>query len=291
MQKYDMTDVDFLSSLSIEAIGDTVSALRECGLLKLPYTEFAIEYPIDLEFLIAGPKPCLCRDDGSKIQPGSEEHYARLRVECLASDPDETIADAVVGMERTLWGRAPEIFTSVDETPGEALVRYRDLRKRHSTSPMLLTVRGKMGASGDRTYDIDHDSLTAISLENISIATGRPHALQAVLVLLTALATRGAQKVEKANKRAALGIGNKDNRKFEYITKIQIDPAFVEDDLVNPPGTGTHRSPHLHLRAAHYRHQRFGAGNLQTKLIFIQATIVRADSQYVATRKSYRVLH
>lgn len=109
--------------------------------------------------------------------------------------------------------------------------------------------------------------------------------LKALLIVL--LATKNADKNTVENKLAKLGIGkkHKTSRSFASTTTISL-PTCMHDDEHHPP-KGIKVTPHL--RRGHVRHQHFGAGNENVKMIWIAPVFVNADPDFVATRKRYMI--
>lgn len=101
--------------------------------------------------------------------------------------------------------------------------------------------------------------------------------------LIMALVTKNVEKETTSNKRAKLGIGKKENREYEYITRINL-PHNLQAEY-----NATGRTIKPHLRRGHSRHQHYGQGNEKIKMIFIQPVFVNADDEYVETRKAYKI--
>jgi hypothetical protein len=119
-----------------------------------------------------------------------------------------------------------------------------------------------------------------------SIFGAYPHIAE---LLITLLATRNAIKDTEHNKAARLGIGGKkpgSTRRYEYVTTIGV-PTDLEDDDKHAT-VGKAKAPHL--RRGHIRRQHYGPGGQFLKRVWIEPVFVKADREFVATRKAYNLV-
>ena len=108
----------------------------------------------------------------------------------------------------------------------------------------------------------------------------------AAIVLIECLAASNTDKKIVNNKRARLGIGAPENRKYSRITYLDLP----RQASARPDSDGSEQEPRhvrMHLRRGHPRHQHFGKGNAQVKRIWIAPTFVNVDDDY-QPREEYR---
>lgn len=105
-------------------------------------------------------------------------------------------------------------------------------------------------------------------------------------VLVVSLATKQITKSRAPNKLAKLGIGKSGRKsRHSYTTTISA-PNSGTLPTEHESGRGPMRP---HLRRGHVRAQHYGPNNSMVKKIFVEATFVNTDKEFVSIRDHYNV--
>jgi hypothetical protein len=105
------------------------------------------------------------------------------------------------------------------------------------------------------------------------------------MILIVLLATRNAVKETVHNKCAALGIGKRGDRRFEYVTTISLPKHMEEHHESARPGS----QKSAHLRRGHVRNQRHGPKLSFVRAQWIEPVFVNADKEWVSQRERYNI--
>jgi hypothetical protein len=105
-------------------------------------------------------------------------------------------------------------------------------------------------------------------------------------LLIVTLAMKQVRKETVRNPMAALRIG-KSKASHVYTTTLRLPAQWDQRGEAGP--TGSRRGPRPHLRAGHIRRQHYGPKNEAVKMVWVEATFVNADGDFVSQRRAYNV--
>ena len=221
--------------------------------------------------------------------------------DCIEQDDPQNMADLAADLQEHNRFHLPfdEVDCRVQDTEnGETLVLIRNLCLTHNLTNMRMMnvvgierqaiALGEVHAGPSMARWIDERDDTAVpglSHEQQKLSKASALRDEVAVVLILALAARNSEKKVVENKRARLGIGKAENRRYARITYVDVPKQRSE----RSDREGLERaSPMMHLRRGHDREQHFGKDNALSKRIWIAPTWVNIDDDY-QPRKEYRI--
>jgi hypothetical protein len=205
----------------------------------------------------------------------------------LKRDDSHILADMVADLQQHDLFHLPYDVVDLritESASGETLLLIRNLRMRQPENPRSLFAPGpRLNFANGDVAAVSPRSNWADLLQQGKDPYGLCDTVAVFLIL--ALAARNSDKRVVENKRARLGIGKAENRKYARITYIDLPQQSSAPSRGNE--AADRASPRMHLRRGHGREQHFGKDNAQVKRIWIAPTWVNIDGDY-QPREEYR---
>ena len=289
---------DVLFGLSRDEVEATVTAMKECGVYKMPYPRGVMvelkqmaEDRLEIDGALRSQKKWekmlagyAANDDkllsGAKRIPSkwwAESFYRRIGV-----DLDLSVDEVQIGSLRRVPFQERKLRSAdgfqLRKIGGEPLSPEQIFRLRNY---------GEL-FGGYQTGIVEHRFPSVVAectdQENEEYEAQTRARAQRKLddlrnILIVSLCSRGIEKVERKPGVA----GPCQSHDDETVTVIRLAPQ--PSQVLG----GAHASPRMHLRRGHTTHQRYGKGRQQTKLIFIEPVWVNSDADFAVHRAGYVV--